>query len=88
MNIVLTGIPKQERWWLWAFFAWIFFSLGPGLMIANIPAFIGYFPVLFVWSLVFFGLSIILCYILAYKLSFTDVPEDFEITDANVRRQK
>lgn len=84
---MLTGVPKNERWAIWMVFIWVFFSLGPGLLIANVPAFIGYFPVLFVWSLAFFVISVIITYILAYKISFLNVPEDFEVTEENVGRK-
>ena len=72
----MTGVPKNERWWFWAFFLWIFFALGPGLLLASKPVFIGYFPLLFVWSLGLFVVSLVLTYILGYKLSFTELPED------------
>ncbi|MFZ5946105.1 MAG: hypothetical protein ACOYVD_18615 [Bacillota bacterium] len=75
---MITGVPKNERWWLWTFFIWIFFSLGPGLLLANKAAFIGYFPVLYVWSMAFWIISLVLTYYLGYKLSFTDIPENIE----------
>ncbi|MBZ4653953.1 MAG: hypothetical protein JG781_1292 [Peptococcaceae bacterium] len=84
---MLSGVPKSERWWLWAFFLWIFFSLGPGLLLANKPAFIGYFPVLYVWSLAFWVISLILTYFLGYKLTFTNISDDIEEGKEDVRRE-
>lgn len=78
---MLSGVPKKEYWWLWLFFAWLFFSMGPGVMLASKPVFIGYFPLLFVWSLVFFVISLLLTFLLAYKVTFKDVPETFENED-------
>lgn len=75
---MITGVPRKERWWFWAFLAWIILSLGPGLIIASKPTFIGYFPFLYVWSFGFWIISLVLCYILGYKLSLTDVPEKFD----------
>lgn len=84
---MLTGVPRKERWWLWAFFIWIFLSLGPGLLMASKPVFIGYFPLLYVWSLAFFAVSLVLTYILGYKLTFTNVPEDVGDEDDTERRK-
>lgn len=84
---MLTGVPKNERWWLWAFFLWIFFALGPGLLLASKPIFIGYFPLLYVWSFAFWMLSLVLLYILGYRLTFTDVPDNLKAEDEDVRRE-
>jgi hypothetical protein len=74
---MLTGVPKNERWFLWVFLAWVFFALGPGLQLASKPVFVGHFPLLYVYCIVMFIISLILCYILGYKLKMTDIPEDF-----------
>jgi hypothetical protein len=76
--MMISGVPKKERWWLWALAAWIICSLGPGLEIGNRAAYIGYFPVLYVWSFAFWLLSIVLAYCLAYKVHFHDVPTDIK----------
>lgn len=75
---MITGVTRKDRWWLWAFLAWIILSLGPGLLLANKPTFIGYFPLLFVWSVVFWIISLILVYVLGYKLPMTEVAEKFD----------
>lgn len=76
---MISGIPKNERWFLWALFAWIFMCLGPGLQLASKPVFIGPFPLLYVYCVVFFIVGLWLCYMVGYKLSFTQMPEDIEI---------
>jgi hypothetical protein len=73
---MFTGIPKKERWWLWAALLWIILSLGPGLELANKPVFIGLFPLLFVWSFCFYIISLVLIAILCYRISFHTVPEN------------
>lgn len=73
---MLTGVPQHERWWLWALGVWIFFSLGPGLEIGSQATYIGYFPMLYVWSVLMWGCSIVLAYFLAFKLTFHEVPTD------------
>jgi hypothetical protein len=75
---MFTGVPQKERWWFWVFFAWIFFSLGPGLLLASKPVFIGYFPLLYVYCFVFWIISMVLCYIVGYKMKFTEMPEDIK----------
>lgn len=74
----LTGVPKTQRWWLWAFAAWIFFSLGPGLSLGSQNFYIGYFPFLYVWSFIFWICSIILAWALAYKVNFHEVSTDIK----------
>ncbi|MDR3175737.1 MAG: hypothetical protein LBU06_04315 [Desulfovibrio sp.] len=76
--MMITGVPKKERWWLWAFAVWIFFSLGPGLEVGSQPVFFGYFPALYVWSFVFWLLAIGLACCLAYCVHFHDVPTDIK----------
>ncbi len=73
---MLTGVPQKERWWLWAMLLWVILSLGPGLMLASFPVFIGPFPLLYVWSLAMYGFSLVLIYLLVYKISFHNVSED------------
>jgi hypothetical protein len=73
---MLTGVPKNERWWLWAALLWIILSLGPGLELANKPVFIGLFPMLYVWSFTFYIISLILITILCYRMTFHKVPEN------------
>ena len=78
---MITGVPKKERWWLWALAIWIIFALGPGLEIANKHEFIGYFPVLYVWSVLMWLVSIVLAFFLAYKLKFHEVSTDIHPVD-------
>lgn len=73
---MITGVPKNERWWLWALALWIVLALGPGLEIANKPLYIGYFPLLYVWSVAMWIVSILLAAVLAYKMKFHEVPLD------------
>ncbi len=73
---MITGVPKHERWWLWALALWIVLALGPGLELANTPSYIGYYPVLYVWCVAMWILSILLAAILAYKMKFHEVPDD------------
>jgi len=75
---MITGIPKNERWFLWALLAWILLALGPGLQLASKPVFIGYFPLLYVYSVVMFFIGLWLCYMAGYKLKFTVMPDDLE----------
>jgi len=75
---MLTGIPKNERWFIWAFFAWIFFALGPGLQLASKPIWIGHLPLLYVYCIVMFLISLILCYVLGYKLKLANIQDTFE----------
>jgi len=84
--MIITGVPQKEVWWLWALAVWIFFSLGPGLEFGSVPAYIGYFPVLYVWSVAFWLLSIVLALFLAFKVNFHEVPTDIEpITEEEKR---
>jgi hypothetical protein len=74
--MLISGVPKNQRWWLWAFALWIFFSLGPGLALGSQAFYIGYFPFLYVWSFIFWIFAVILAWILAYKLDFHEVSTD------------
>ena len=74
----ITGVPKNQRWWLVAFVTWVFFALGPGLSLGSQPFYIGYFPFLYVWSFVFWMISICLAAALAYKVNFHEVSEDIK----------
>jgi hypothetical protein len=76
--MMITGVPKNERWWLWAALLWIILSLGPGLELVNKPIFIGYFPLLYLWSFAFYIISLILICILCYRIKFHTVPEDIK----------
>jgi hypothetical protein len=81
---MFSGLPKNERWWFWCALVWIFFSLGPGLLVASKPVYIGYFPLLYVWSFAFWIISLVLIYILAFKLDVAQVPEDIQPEESEV----
>ncbi|MDR2603881.1 MAG: hypothetical protein LBC55_00810 [Desulfovibrio sp.] len=74
--MMISGVPKNERWWLRALAVWIICALGPGLEIGNRASYIGYFPFLYVWNFAFWVLAIVLAYFLAFKVHFHDVPTD------------
>jgi hypothetical protein len=86
---MITGVPKKERWWLWAALIWVILSLGPGLELANYPIFIGYFPLLYIWSVLFYIVSLILIAILCYRMKFHTVPENIiSIYDEETAKDK
>lgn len=74
----ITGVPKNQRWWLYALGVWIFFSLGPGLTLGSQPCYIGYFPFLYVWSFAFWMLAILLAIALVYMVDFHEPPTDIK----------
>lgn len=77
----LSGVQKKERWFIWALIVWILLAAGPRLLLASKPTFFGYFPALYVWSVVFWVVAIVLNIILSFKIDFVNVPETFEEED-------
>ena len=74
---LFTNLPKNQSWWLWAFLAWLFFSMGPGLeWFGSRAVFIGPFPWLYLLELLWFVMAIILIYFLCYRLDFCDINDD------------
>ena len=73
--MVITGVPRKEYWWIWVFFIWVLLAAGPVLNLMSKPVWIGYFPLLYVWSLAMYAFSLVLILIECYKLTFHIVPE-------------
>lgn len=72
-----SGISQREKWIGWAFLIWLLWAIGPGILIANHPVFIGPFPLMYIHALASWILSIVFCYLLGYKMKFTNM-EDYE----------
>jgi hypothetical protein len=67
----VSGVPQNERWFFGAVLIFILLSIGPGIQLASVPEFIGYFPVLFLQEQLGWVASMVLCYIACYKLKCT-----------------
>ena len=70
---MLSGVEKKDYKYIWLVLIWFILAAGPGIEIANQPAFIGPFPTEYWWLVATWILSIITMVLLCYKTEFLKI---------------